>query len=139
MDVQQPRVREQPHDGPLLRWVGGIHQEECGRLALQPAALPVNGPSIKATGTQSSGEPPASSEDLQHEGPVMISCQAKAVALKDPIVCIRRCRFSSIVCSTTIVRKRTNTAAKIRNMKIANSVGRARAGGVVKGEVGSQK
>ena len=139
VDVEEPRVREQPHDGPLLRWVGGIHEEECGRLALQPATLPVNGPSVNATGTQSSGEPPASSEDLQHEGSVMISCQAKAIALKDPIVCISRCRVSSIVGSTTTVKKRTNTARKIRNTKFANSVGRACAEGVVKGEVGSQK
>ena len=62
-----------------------------------------------------------------------------AIALKNPILRTSRCSISGSITNNTSVKVRINIAGKIRNTKFSNSVGQARAEGVVEGGVGSQE
>ena len=64
MHILEQRVTEEPKDGLLLLGVGGVHAEEGRRLSLQAAALPIDGPSIEAPGTEGAGEAATAGEGL---------------------------------------------------------------------------
>ena len=88
MNVKKTRMTKEAVEGSKVVRDCKIEVDNRGRFWKEFAALPVNGPSIKACCAKAVRETTASCKDFQGEGPARVG-ESVAIAAKGPRIVIR--------------------------------------------------